>query len=237
MAVLIKKGTTVYLYEPITNRVARIPTPDAMREIMSRLGLSAPRAVDRIPGKVVGMQALLRDIPGGVTAAPVQPGLQHEQFLLGIGLEEFIANLQADLQREQQADARRLQEAQLGANPADFVAFELYKRSLEEQGFTPQSAARSDVEIQDIFGLALGLNEGVSLGTGQFGVDIPTTQSISRSELQGFNPTDIGILSSFLRGGVETDGGFQGINPEDFFTELEEGLIPTLTPRRTQFRL
>ena len=170
-------------------------------------------------------------------AVPVQPGLQAEQFADRLALEEFLANLAAELTREAQADVRRLQEAQLGANPADFVAFELYKRSLEEQGFTPQSAARSDVEIQDIFGLALGLNEGVSLGTGQFGVDIPTTQSISRSELRGFNPTDIGILSSFLRGGVETDGGFQGINPEDFFTELEEGLIPTLTPQRTQFRL
>jgi len=169
-------------------------------------------------------------------SVPVQPGLQAEQFADRLALEEFLANLAAELTREAQADVRRLQEAQLGANPADFVAFELYKRSLEEQGFTPQSAARSDVEIQNIFGLALGLNEGVSLGTGQFGVDIPTTQSISRSELQGFNPTDIGILSSFLRGGVETDGGFQGINPEDFFTELEEGLIPVLPEQRTQFR-
>jgi len=178
---------------------------------------------------------------------PVQPGLQAEQFADRLALEEFIATQLAELERQRialqearDADARRLQEAQLGANPADFVAFELFKRSLEEQGFTPQSAARSDVEIQDIFSLALDL-EGSGgagiLGTGQFGVDLPTTQSISRSELGAFSPTDIGILSSFLKGGVETDGdSFQGINPEDFFTELEEGLIPTLTPQRTQFR-
>ncbi|KKL58976.1 hypothetical protein LCGC14_2220000, partial [marine sediment metagenome] len=37
--------------------------------------------------------------------------------------------------------------------------------------------------------------------------------------------------------GVETDGGqFQGINPEDYFTELEEGLVPVLPDQRTQFR-
>lgn len=173
----------------------------------------------------------------GPQAVSVQPGLQHQQFLLGIGLQEMIAQLQAELQREGQADVRRLQEAQLGANPADFVAYELYKRSLVEQGFEPTGDVRTDEEIQELFELALG-QEGTrreTLGAGQFGVDIPTTGSISRSELQGYSPTDIDILSSFLRGGVETDGDFQGINPEDYFTELEEGLIPTLPTQRTQY--
>ncbi|KKN06630.1 hypothetical protein LCGC14_1075290 [marine sediment metagenome] len=185
--------------------------------------------------------------PPASLAVPVQPGLQAEQFADRLALEKLIADQLAQLERsrialqeQRDADARRLTEAQLGANPADFVAFELFKRSLEEQGFTPTNAPRSDVEIQDLFSLALNLeglgDEGI-LGAGQFGVDLPTTQSISRSELGAFNPTDIGILSSFLRGGVETDGGeFQGINPEDFFTELEEGLVPVLPQQRTQFR-
>lgn len=178
----------------------------------------------------------LLPIKPGALSVPVQPGLAHEEFLLGIGLQEMIANLQAELERESQADVRRLQEAQLGANPADFVAYELYKRSLQEQGFTSEGPVRSDEEIQEMVSLALGLEGGPSAGVGQFGVEIPSTGAISRSELQAFSPTDVGILSSFLRGGVETDGGFQGINPEDFFTELEEGFIPTLTPQRTQFR-
>jgi hypothetical protein len=159
----------------------------------------------------------------------------------------MIANQLAELDRARQADVRRLQEAQLGANPADFVAYELYRRSLEEQGFTPTSPVRSDIEIQDLFGLALGLEDGVGLGMGQFGVELPATGDISRSELRAFSPTDVGILSSFLRGGVKTgegfmdklpwsDASFQGINPEDFFTELEEGLVPVLQPQRTQFR-
>ncbi|KKL09838.1 hypothetical protein LCGC14_2561850 [marine sediment metagenome] len=225
------------------------------------------------------------------TSVPVLPGLQAEQFEKQLTLEKFIADQLAQLERDRIAlqeqrdtDARRLTEAQLGANPADFVAFELYKRSLQEQGFDTQSPVRSDTEIQDLFSLALDLEKqqppGIEaprpgeptggfdrfidpdrvgrlgedmrglfpsppqasisnpdvLGTGQFGVDIPTTGSISRSQFQGFNPTDIGILSSFLRGGVEVDDGFQGINPEDFFTELGEGFVPTLTPQRTQFR-
>lgn len=179
--------------------------------------------------------------PGPV---PVAPGLTAQQFEARLALEKRIADTLAqleqqsiDLQKQRDIDVRRVQEAQLGANPADFVAFELFKRSLQEQGLPTQTPVRSDIDIQDLFSLALDLEGGESLGTGRFGVDLPTTGAISRSELQGFNPTDIGILSSFLRGGVETDGGtFQGINPEDFFTELEEGLVPVLPQQRTQFR-
>jgi hypothetical protein len=178
--------------------------------------------------------------PPGV---PVQPGLQAEQFADQLALEEFIATQLAglekqriELQEQRDADARRLQEAQLGANPADFVAYELYKRNLVEQGFQPEGAIRSDADIQDLFTSALRLNEGDSLGTGQFGVELPSTQSVSRSELQGFSTTDIDILSSFLRGGVDIgQGELAGVSPADFFKELEEGLVPVLPAQRTQF--
>ncbi|KKM96624.1 hypothetical protein LCGC14_1135230 [marine sediment metagenome] len=199
--------------------------------------------------------------PGPV---PVDPGLAARQWEAALALQKQLAEEQAQLQRESQADVRRQSEAQLSANPADFVAYELYRRSLEEEGFTPERASRSNVDIQNLFNVALGLEgssqlpEGMvevpenvaggifglggdpstsTLGKGQFGVNLPTTGSISRAELQSYSPTDLGILESFLRGGVKTEGGFQGINPQDFFTELEEGLIPTLTPTRTQYRL
>ncbi len=175
--------------------------------------------------------------PSAVGPVPVAPGLSAQQWEAALALQRETARELARLQEQAQADVRRQQEAQLGANPADFVAYELYKRALQEQGFTPTSAARTDPEIQDLFSLALGLDAGDTIGAGQFGVDLPTTQSISRSELQAFSPTDIGILSSFLRGGVETgEGAFQGINPEDYFTELGEGLIPTLPGQRTQYQ-
>ena len=181
--------------------------------------------------------------PSAVGPVPVAPGITAQQWEAALSLqrETALALQAADdervrLQAERDADARRLQEAQLAANPADFVAYELYKRSLVEQGFEPEGAIRSDVDIQDLFGTALDLNKGTSVGTGQFGVGIPSTQSISRSELQGLSKTAIDTLSSFLRGGVDTgEGEFQGINPADFFTELEEGLVPVLPGQRTQF--
>lgn len=190
--------------------------------------------------------------PSVVGPVPVAPGITAKQWEAMLAEQnrnalalEALEKENLELQRQRDADARMLQEAQLSANPGDFVAYELYKRSLQEQGFTPQGAVRSDEDIQDIFSLALGLNEGDTAGTGRFGVDIPATQSISRSELQNLSSTDIDILSSFLRGGVQTGEpgsylagrDFQGINPEDFFTELEEGLIPVLPGQRTQYNL
>ena len=303
MATTVKAGDTLWA---IAQRV--LGDGNRWRELLGPSGLSSnfdPRTLQigtviktaaEVKKATAPKQTVKKTAPKASTAVsktgvPVQPGLQAEQEATRVALEKFIADQLAQLERDRialqeqrDADARRLTEAQLGANPADFVAFELYKRSLQEQGFDTQSPVRSDTEIQDLFSLALDLEKqqppGIEaprpgeptggfdrfidpdrvgrlgedmrglfpsppqasisnpdvLGTGQFGVDIPTTGSISRSQFQGFNPTDIGILSSFLRGGVEVDDGFQGINPEDFFTELGEGFVPTLTPQRTQFR-
>ncbi len=182
--------------------------------------------------------------PSAVGPVPVAPGITAEQWEMALNLQRETAlavqaaeNERVRLLEESQADTRRLTEAQLAANPADFVAYELYRRSLVEQGFTPESAVRSDADIQNLFTTALSLNEGGSAGTGQFGVNLPSTQSISRSELQGLSRTAVDTLSSFLRGGVDTgEGEFQGINPADYFTELEEGLVPVLPGQRTQFK-
>ena len=305
MATTVKSGDTLWA---IAQRV--LGDGSRWRELLGPSGLSAnfdPRTLQigtviktaaEVKATTAPKQTVKKKAPKAApkavskTGVPVQPGLQAEQEATRVALEKFIADQLAELERQRislqeqrDADARRLTEAQLGANPADFVAFELFKRSLQEQGFTPTTGpARSDVEIQDLFNIALDIESGEPLGieaprpgpgpeenlgaggrlatlqggvgsieelledlgqsqndpnflgTGRFGVNLPTTGSISRSQLQGFNPTDIGILSSFLRGGVETDGGFQGINPEDFFTELEEGLVPVLAPQRTQFR-
>jgi len=198
------------------------------------LGGWNPYAPKPAAAKAKAKPAAKAPSPGPV---PVAPGITAKQWAAMLTEQVRAAKAQELLTRQAQADVRRGIEAQYAANPADFVAYELYKRSLQEQGFEPQGDVRTDPEIQNIFSLALGLEGGGSLGAGQFGVELPTTQSISRSEFQTFNPSDIGILQSFLRGGVETDGGqFQGINPEDYFTELEEGLVPVLPDQRTQFR-
>lgn len=248
-------------------------------QVDAALGLTGfhgtPITEAQLRGKI-GPVIEMPNVPGALssladpTAIPVQPGLQHEQFLLQIGLEETIANLNNEIQRiqaevlqasqalsERQTGIQeaqfaetqglaemqfesgaRLQEAQLAANPADFVAFELYKRSLQEAGLDPTSPARSDVDIQNLFELVLGLpEERAALGTGRFGASIPTTGEISRERFGALSPTDIGVLSSFLEGGVETEPGvFQGINPADYFQEVQEGFIPTIGTGTTQVR-
>ena len=175
-----------------------------------------------------------------------QFGLTREQFEQAIeefnqtfGLaergqeqEEFEFEQQFGLEQERFGLERDIAEAELAANPANFVALELYKRAIEGQGGAVPGAggaAVGDPGIQDLFSQVLDLGGAESQGTGQFGVQIPTPGSISRSQFQQFTGSDIGLLESFLNAGVDVGGGeFAGINPEDFFQEVQEGFIPTV---------
>lgn len=173
-------------------------------------------------------------------------GLRREQFEADFGLRERQFEFQQEqfaetfgLEQERFGLEQTLAEAQLAANPSNFVALQLYRRSLEEQGLVAPSGqgSVSDEEIQDLFSLVLGLEGGATQGEGQFGVELPTPGAISRSQFGQFTESDIGLLESFLRGGVDVgEGEFAGINPMDFFQEVEEGFIPTIDPGLTEVR-
>jgi len=67
-------------------------------------------------------------------------------------------------------------------------------------------------------------------GTGVFGAEIGGPQSISRAQAGQFSEQELGILSSFLRGGVETTPGGQrvSLDPGEYFAQTERSFIPTL---------
>jgi hypothetical protein len=174
-------------------------------------------------------------------------GFRREQFEKEFGLKESQFAFEQDkfaqqfgLEQERFGLERTLAEAELAANPSNFVALQLYKRSLEEQGIIPPEGqgAMEDEAIQNIFSTILGLEEGgATQGQGQFGVELPTAGAISRTQFGGFNESDLALLSSFLRGGVDVgEGEFAGINPADFFQDVEEGFIPTIEPGLTEVR-
>ena len=149
----------------------------------------------------------------------------------------------------------RLLQAQLAANPADFVAYEFYKRGLEEPGtresgesgegqqrsssgntgtFADAPPAYSDKAIQDVASNVFsdqqqGYNPRLS-GTGAFGADIPGPQQLSRGEANNLSDSEMSILGSFLKAGVETgsDGQRTAIDPAEYFSQAEESWIPTL---------
>lgn len=200
------------------------------------------------PGQIVGAAA---PAPAPAPAAPapaapaptgypsslfIDPGSYMNLQDKLIAAQKYATDLQATIDRENLKQQRYTTEAQLSANPADFVAYELYKRKLQEQGLAPQTGAvRSDADIQAMFNSIIGAAPEVSAGIGQFGVNIPTTQSVSRSQFQTFDPTDLAILSSFLKGGVQQGGTRVGINPEDYFQKLQEGFIPYVNTGATQY--
>ncbi|KKN58696.1 hypothetical protein LCGC14_0549320, partial [marine sediment metagenome] len=113
----------------------------------SEAAMRSPACTKGLAPKPAPAPAPIASAPpsSAVGPVPVAPGITAQQWEAALSLqrETALALQAADdervrLQAERDADARRLQEAQLAANPADFVAYELYKRSLVEQGFQPE---------------------------------------------------------------------------------------------------
>ncbi|KKN26351.1 hypothetical protein LCGC14_0875650 [marine sediment metagenome] len=169
-------------------------------------------------------------------ALQIEPGmwLRIQEELMK--LEREIAAEQIRVQEEQQAQLRRTTELQYATSPIDFVAYELYKRELEGQGFDPMAASRSDVDIQAMMEQLVGGEGETGRLLGEFGVDIPGTEQWSRSQFRGLAQSEQDVLSSFLRAGVETGGGEVSIDPGDYYRRLAEGFVPTLQKPTTQYR-
>ncbi len=162
------------------------------------------------------------------SALDIQPGMWLQVQQENIALQKYIADLQQKAQEEQAAQLRRTTELQYATSPIDYVAYESYKRELEEGGYEPLAAAQSDEAIQAMMAQLVG-GEGVGNLLGEFGVDIPQTSQWSRSQFQDVAQSERDILSSFLRAGVETPGGEDvTIDPGDYYKRLVEGFVPTL---------
>ncbi len=173
---------------------------------------------------------------------------------------------QAELELAQFAEVRMERElmADLAANPADFVKYEYYKRSLGEptaldglaqqfaagenllgQAYPDAPPAYSDETLQQVGAAAFGQEGSRALynpnmgGIGAFGVTIPGVQDISRSEFLGLDETELAMATSFIRAGTELPSGERvGGNPADYFRNLERSFIPTLEGAggRTQYQ-
>ncbi len=66
-------------------------------------------------------------------------------------------------------------------------------------------------------------------GTGVFGANIPSPNDISRSDANALTDSELGILSSFLRAGVQTGAGDSrvALDPQEFFAQTERSFVPT----------
>lgn len=104
--------------------------------------------------------------------------------------------------------------------------------------YTPPPPAYSDEALQQladtVFGGAgggAGYNPNLS-GIGAFGAEIKAPNQISRNQFLGMDPSQLGILASFLKGGIQTvpgdDASRVAINPEDYLTQLINSFIPTI---------
>lgn len=117
-------------------------------------------------------------------------------------------------------------------------------RTLSGEDYIAPPPAYSDEALQqlmdDIFGVTPGAGYNPNLsGIGAFGAEIKSPGNISRSQFLGMDPSTLGVLSSFLRGGVQTEPGVDAsrvsINPEDYFAQLVRSFIPTAETTKTVY--
>lgn len=78
-------------------------------------------------------------------------------------------------------------------------------------------------------------------GTGAFGAQIQGPQAISRAKGQRMTDDEMGVLTSFLNAGVDVGGGKRvSIDPNEYFKQVEQSWIPTLSGSasggRTEYR-
>lgn len=67
-------------------------------------------------------------------------------------------------------------------------------------------------------------------GTGAFGAHIQAPNALSRMEALSMSDTDMGILTSFLRAGIQVPGSAQrvALDPQEYFRQSQNSWIPTL---------
>ncbi len=167
-----------------------------------------------------------------------------------------IQQAQVELMYLDDARQERVLQSQLKANPGDTVLYEYYKRGLGQPDIPegedpyylgaesggdlgPEGAsaptAYSDPELQamveSITGTTGTLYNPKMGGVGAFGADIPSPNEMSRSRFQGMDETDLGVLGSFLRAGVEVEPGGPrvGLNESDWLRQTKQSWVPTLS--------
>lgn len=166
----------------------------------------------------------------------IEPGAWLELQGTMLEMERQWRERQAEIEEERVEQAAMEMELRLSTTPIDYVAYQLYKRQREAAGqptYTGPSASSND--IQAMIAAMVGPGGG-ALGEGEFGVQVPRPEAISRAESLTYSPAEMDILGSFLRAGFEVGGREVSYDPVDYWQEVEEGFIPTIrTPAATQY--
>lgn len=153
---------------------------------------------------------------------------------------------------QQQAQGQQQQQTQ---NPGDGEGSgQFTPNPLSGQPYQADNPAYSDETLQDLvsgfynaggqgnpYGTQTLWNPRLS-GTGAFGVQIQGPQAISRAEGSRMTDDEMGVLSSFLKAGIDMGGGRRvSIDPNEYFRQAEESWIPTYNAAaqaggRTEYR-
>ena len=166
-----------------------------------------------------------------------------------------ISQAQLEISKAAEMRQERALQANLAANPQDWVAYEFYKRALPKSSAGGGTAAApgegpgalsmlgggeyeaapgptSDEDIQTIASTLFNpkgntlYNPNIK-GEGAFGANIEAPNTISRAEAKGLSAGEMAMIKGLLSAGVKVGDRRISIDPDDFFKQVGDSWIPT----------
>lgn len=134
-----------------------------------------------------------------------------------------------EAQNQQSWDA-----ASLAAQGNELLGTEQGDTTLIGQPYDAPPPAYTDETLQQV---AQGIQQQAEAawnpalsGKGVFGSTINAPNMLSRQQANNMSESEMGILTSFLRAGIETEPGGprMALDPQEWFTQAEKSWIPTL---------
>lgn len=159
---------------------------------------------------------------------------QEAEFARDLALRQLISDRDYEISKAQLELQNLEVRSQLAANPTDWLTYQAFTHGGQLPGVgasAPEGLPAADETIRQT---AEGLTQGGTLynpqlsGEGVAGAHVPGPQEVGRYQLYNMNPTDLEMLTGFLRSGIDINGKRVAINPEDWFQQSERSWIPTL---------
>lgn len=184
---------------------------------------------------------------------------EHE-FARSLALQELTqrqtnelntANL--EINRAAETRQERALQANLAANPQDWVAYQFYKRQLPGAGVSASSGgamlngeeyASAPGAVSDASAQSLATNlfnptqPGATYnpnlrGTGAFGTSIEAPNTFTRREAGASSEADLGMLQGLLRAGINVNGQQVAVDPQEWMSQAQKSWVPTLSEQGT----
>lgn len=168
--------------------------------------------------------------------AAMQIASQEAMQARDLALRQLISDREYETSKAALALQERELKANLAANPADWLTYQAFlSGGTLPSGVSASGEATAPVPGDVIAQIASSLTapdntlyNPALAGVGVGGAHVPGPQEVSHQTASRMSPTELQMLTGFLKSGIEINGKRVAINPEDWFQMAAQGWVPTV---------